>query len=484
MSYVSLGAIAKGSLTTSTSSTGTGFVKPVVAVKPLSKLQPLYTFVKANRDFSSKLIVKWLDENRGIPGVEIPGLGVGEKGVKNGGVAQTVVKGQRVSLATAYNTLKVSTNQNKAQYDTLRATALSVILERDFTHVLNCAAAILIDGKTRFDWNGLFAASGQAFSALGTSAIDTFTSFTSPFSPSNFQAFAKNTAELAKVFERVPATPLGAFTAQGTTISYYEDPRLLSFSDRNLKSFYEGLRDADLNWQKTMGDFNNFCKPFYGFLTALTGNTVNFGALANAARLPLPTAPLAAILEITAGNKTIDRSFYDLMALQQQQMTAMTGAFAFVGTVCGATAGILAATGVGLPVAAGLGSVAAIAAPAATAAGIASATLGFIKPGQVPTRAQFGDLVKTSSLVLLRSPPSEAEIDKMYAKLLEVESGVPAPSSPSAPPNSKASTGPVRIPSRSFTPLVPTKKQEEAFPVLPLLAAAGIGYLLISKGRK
>ena len=486
MSYVQLGALPLRTVSTSKSAPASTFVKPVVEVKPLNRLDPLFNFSKANRDFTSKLIVKWLDENRGIPGVEIPGLGVGEKGVKQGGVAQTVVKGKRISLKTAYNTLKASSNRNKAQYDTMRASTLAIILERDSVHVLNCAAQILIDGKTRFDWNALLGAAGLAISNMGTDLVGSFSAFTAPFSPDNFGKLVKETGSLAKMFEGFPTMPLGAYNAQGVTISYYEDPRLLSFSDSNMKSFYEQLRDADLGWQKAMNDLNNFLSPFYGLMTACTGGLVNFGALANASKLPLPTAPLAAILEITAGNKPIDRSFYDLMALMRQQMAAAAGIFGFVGTSCGAIAGILTASAVGLPVAAVLAPIAAVGGVAATAAGITAATLGSVKPGQVPTKQQFKDMVHISSAVLFRPAPSDAEIDKMYAKLLEVESGAPAPA-PAPAPSPGVSKTPgrgldVRVPTRTGQPIAPASKSE--FPLLPVLAVAGIGYLLVSRGKK
>jgi hypothetical protein len=301
---------------------------------------------------------------------------------------------------------------------------------------------------------------------------------------------------LAKVFEGISMMPLGAYTAQGVTISYYEDPRLLSFSDSNLKSFYEQLRDADLGFQKVMQDLNKFLSPFYGLMSACTAGTVNFSALANASRMPLPTAPLAALLEITAGNKPIDRSFYDLMALLKQQMQAATGAFAFIGTTCGAIAGVLTATGVGLPVAAGLAGVATLGASAATASGITAATLGAIKPGQVPTKKQFTDMVNVSSMLLFRPAPSAAEIDKMYAKLLEVESGVPAPGTPApkAPSTGTPSTGVSRgagrgfdagVPTRTGKPLLPKAPAPKSeFPILPALAVAGVGYLLLARGKK
>ena len=95
-----------------------------------SSLDSLLTYVKSNREFVSKLIVKWLDLDRGVS--FLPGY---EKGVAKGGSKKTKIGSKIFDLSKAYDTLKQSGNRNKAQYDTMRAAALATILKRDLAHV-------------------------------------------------------------------------------------------------------------------------------------------------------------------------------------------------------------------------------------------------------------------------------------------------------------------------------------------------------------
>lgn len=133
MSYVALGAV------------------PNSVKIARDKLGPLYPVVTAHRAFISKLIVQWLNQNRGFIGnLKDSHKGGAEMGVLKGGPKGTVVDGKRISMVPVYGALSKKANWNNPKYDTMRAAALAVILKRDLLHVMNSAAAVLTGSLGRY----------------------------------------------------------------------------------------------------------------------------------------------------------------------------------------------------------------------------------------------------------------------------------------------------------------------------------------------
>lgn len=114
---------------------------PPELVNAVKALQPMLLLVKSNRKFFSRLIVQWIKDDRGLPGV----IGY-EKGRAHGGGFVTNVAGRSVNLQYAYNILRKASKESDPQYDNLRATALTVILVRDAAHVANSAAKLFRKG--------------------------------------------------------------------------------------------------------------------------------------------------------------------------------------------------------------------------------------------------------------------------------------------------------------------------------------------------
>lgn len=155
MSYLSLGAVSV----------------PSAQQKALNTVLPL---VAANRQFFSRVIVKWLDNNRGMPGF----LG-GEAGVRNGGKRGTTLNGKFIDMTQTYGALKQSKNQKNARYDVQRAVALSVMAKRDFAHLVgSCISVITGIGEVDieadissseaqgFDWGALLQGFLEIFPAI------------------------------------------------------------------------------------------------------------------------------------------------------------------------------------------------------------------------------------------------------------------------------------------------------------------------------
>jgi len=119
MSYMSLGAVSFSAAQSAA----------------LNRVLPM---VRANRQFFSRLIVKWLDNNRGIPGV----FG-GEAGVKSGGKKGTTVNGKYVDLSNIYGAMRQTSKQKDARYDVQRAAALAVMAKRDMAHLAGSAVSVV-----------------------------------------------------------------------------------------------------------------------------------------------------------------------------------------------------------------------------------------------------------------------------------------------------------------------------------------------------
>jgi hypothetical protein len=204
---------------------------------------------------------------------------------------------------------------------------------------------------------------------------------------------------------------LGAVSARGVTIDYYESPSKLTWSDRGMKKLHDGLVNADLSFQKTVRDVVRSMKPILGLLK-LAGIDVKESDLDKlASNCALPSAGPAILLEVAFGGRKADSFFVGVMRRISQDLLYNAGLFGIVSAICLAvgSAGILAA-GAGatlLAIAAPIGA-------AAVVCGIVGALLGNLAKGKMPSREEFGEMMKASAQLAGEPAPTEREIDLAY----------------------------------------------------------------------
>ena len=210
---------------------------------------------------------------------------------------------------------------------------------------------------------------------------------------------------------------LGAVTRNGFTVEYYADPATLDFKDRKMKKLYEDLRNADVDFQKMMNDVARSLRPVIGTVEFISGGNIKAADLEKLFRAKLPTSGMAVFLEVACGARSLDQGF---QAVGQMLKRDLEGAAATFGTLGGVSAAVSAAAiplPALVPAAAVLVPVAAVAIPAAFLCGGVSMLLGNMITGELPSKKDFGDSLKTAARLAGSPEPSQAEIDSAYKGL-------------------------------------------------------------------
>lgn len=451
-----------------------------------ASLDSLLNYVKNNRDFVSKLVVKWLDLDRGLS--YLPGY---EKGVSKGGVKKTKVGSTWYDLTKAYDVLKQSSNRSKPQYDTMRAAALATILKRDMAHVAHAATQVSSSYKN-FSWNSLFGLAGAAFSSLSSSLIQSFVKFTAPFSPTQLKNIANSLLSVHSKAKKRPSgffAGLGVYTKNNHSIHYYENPSYIQFSDTAIKNIYVSLREADMSFQlvmKPISDLIVACLGPINLLLLSTGKQFSAEDIKNIMQVPFPTAGIAIMLEPLSANFRITSDFWNKVNFVGRQILFASGVYGVLGTIVGILAAVGAAPTLGVSVAA-LGTIAGVLGGTAAAGGvIGGIMLALSENKQPPSKQDFRTSLTWGAKLTLKPEPTAAQIDKWYCDLLRSYGKPCAPAATVSTP-AKTSTTTSRVsPTAALTssqPLVFQTKKEGSL-VWTLAIGVSAGLLYVWKARR
>jgi hypothetical protein len=214
------------------------------------------------------------------------------------------------------------------------------------------------------------------------------------------------------VYLRGTGSPsLGAVSVRGITIDYYASPTSLKWTDRGMKSLHDKMVQVDIAFREYTKMIVGAIRPLVG-LARLAGIKVTDKDLDDMLSAPGPSAALGLILEVAFGGRKIDDAFMGVLRILSGFLIYNAGACAIIAAVCGA----IGAAGV---VAAGTGalliSAAAAFGVASVACGIAGSVLKSLSNGEMPSRADFGAMMKSSAQVAGEPVPTEAQIDAAYA---------------------------------------------------------------------
>lgn len=211
------------------------------------------------------------------------------------------------------------------------------------------------------------------------------------------------------------------------TVSYYSNPNLLAFSDRNLENFYKGLRDADIDFQKFARDAAGLLRPIAPLIQQVSGGNIKAADVLNVFNnIKLPTAYAALILEMVGGKRPFDASFKANMLLAAQDVQLLSSTLNLVSGVS------LLLTGSGwtipgaqvlLPV---VQPLAMVATPAALLAGILVPILKTLGNEEVPTRAKFKEMMTVAAVASGKPAPSEQSINTAYQEMLSARDAAKA----------------------------------------------------------
>lgn len=206
---------------------------------------------------------------------------------------------------------------------------------------------------------------------------------------------------------------LGAFTRNGFTVRYYANPGQLSFSNANLRKLYEGMRNADIDFQKLCRDVLRAISPVFGALEFGSGGKLNARDMRTALQLRLPTWGVALFLEVAAGRRALDDAFKSFMRQVADDMAASTALF---GTLLGinATCLVLAAIPATAPV---FATILPITIPLAGLAAAGTSLAATLRPifdtiarGTPPSAAQVKTMTTGAANISGQKPPSDAEV--------------------------------------------------------------------------
>lgn len=293
---------------------------------------------------------------------------------------------------------------------------------------------------------------------------------------------------------------LGSVTRNGFTVEYYADPATLKFKDRNMKKLYEDLRNADVDFQKSMNDVAKNLSPMLGTVEFVSGGKLRAADLKKLFRVKLPTSGMAVFLEVACGGRALDKGF---QAVGQMLQRDLEGATALFGTLGGVSAAVSAAVAIPSPATPFLAAaavvlvpVAAIAIPAAGLCGVVAALLGSIVKGKLPSKSDFAEGMRNAARLSGSPEPSQAEIDAAYKGLKDANDAakvVKQAATPVKAQEAKAQT-PTTPPAAlektdTFVREQPPVQQQVAtsgnFPIVPVVAVVGLlGALVLLKKRK
>jgi len=262
---------------------------------------------------------------------------------------------------------------------------------------------------------------------------------------------------------------LGAFTHKGFTVDYYAAST--SFSDKNFKKLYEGMRNADIEFQKNATFVLSMISPAFSAIEFASGGKVKAADLRKALRLKLPTWGVALVLEVAAGKRPLDAGFRAAMKECAKDMEAAKAAFGVV-TGLSATVSVLAAA----PPTAFLAGALPVLVPLAVVAGTATGVAVILEPifkslasGKPPTTKQMTDMMNGAARLSGQPPPSTKEINTLvndFGKAMTL----------SATPTKPATAAPktTLVFESKPTPVLPPAPTKAGFPVVPLIAALGV----------
>ena len=292
---------------------------------------------------------------------------------------------------------------------------------------------------------------------------------------------------------------LGSVTRKGFTVEYYADPATLNFKDRKMKKLYEDLRNADVDFQKSMNDVSKMLSPHFGTVEAVSFGKIKAADLKKLFRVKLPTSGIAVFLEVACGGRPLDKGFQAVGKMLKQDLE---GATALFGTLGGVSAAVSAAALIPSPATPFLAAaavvlvpVAAIALPAAGLCGVVAALLGTAIKGQLPSKSDFADGLKAAARLSGSPEPSQAEIDAAYKGLKDANDAakvVKQADTPAKEQKVKAqttTTPPAALEKTdTFVREQPPVRQVATsgnFPIVPVVAVVGLlGALVLLKKRK
>jgi hypothetical protein len=288
---------------------------------------------------------------------------------------------------------------------------------------------------------------------------------------------------------------LGSVTRKGFTVEYYADPATLKFKDRKMKKLYEDLRNADVDFQKSMNDVSKSLKDVLGTLEFVSGGKIKAADLKKLLRVKLPTSGVAVFLEVACGGRPMDKGFQAVGKMLKQDLEGATALFGTLGGVAAAISAAAVPLPALVPAAAVLVPVAAIALPAAGLCAVVAALLGSAITGKLPSKKDFGDGLKAAARLSGSPEPSQAEIDAAYKGLKDANDAakvVKQAATPAKEQKGKAqtTTAPPAALEKTDTfvreqPPVRQVATSGNFPIVPVVAVVGLlGALVLLKKRK
>lgn len=291
---------------------------------------------------------------------------------------------------------------------------------------------------------------------------------------------------------------LGAFTKNNYTIPYYADPGSLSFADKNLKKLYEGLRNADADFQINLFKVKKAIEPAFDGIELVTGGKIKAADIKKALSLKLPTWGVALFLEVAAGKRPLDKGFRAVMQVAADDAAVSTAAF-------GILAGInttAAALSVVPPVAPFFLAALPFTGPLATVAGSGTAVCAIVQPifsalakGKAPSKKQMKDMMEGAARLSGQKLPSSTEIDKIASDFDKAAKAASAATEAAAKTAADAGNPALAskqekqqtLPAPANTPADTVPQAQAAsggFPVVPVLLGVGALAAVVLVARK
>lgn len=285
----------------------------------------------------------------------------------------------------------------------------------------------------------------------------------------------------------------GAFTKSNYTIPYYANPGDLSFADKGMKKLYEGLRNADADFQINLFKIKKAMDPVFGTIEVLTAGNVKSADIKKALSLKLPTWGVALFLEVAAGKRPLDKAFRAAMQIAADDVAASAAVF---GILTGVNVAAIAASGVAPP----LGLLLPVTLNLAGIAGTGTAVCLILQPifsslakGKMPSKKQMKDMMEGAARLSGQKIPTSPELDKIAAEFEKAQKAAaqkPA-SKNTADKDVPAGVNPAMQAKLALTqPAIPGPADStpaKAFPVVPValgaVALVGVAFLATRKGK-
>lgn len=210
---------------------------------------------------------------------------------------------------------------------------------------------------------------------------------------------------------------LGEFTRKGYTAPYYADAGTLRFDDRNLKNFYEAIRNFDIDLQRTTFSFSRWLEKnkVYDNIEWWTAGKVKKRDLKRAVVLRSPTWGLALALEVFAGKRPLDGAFKDSMVKAHNEMLDARAGLAVISGLAGLVATIcFFIPGADAIVTPFLAWVSGLAGTLTAITFVLEPVFESLGTGKAPGRKDFFDAIKAACLLVGQEPPPDAVLDGMF----------------------------------------------------------------------